>query len=224
MKAVCDNNQFSYHQFDFKKYEKKLLHYFNKKDIDGISCDGYFIISSTFLKKDELFIVENQKCYRVKKSHCVFASCKLLGRHELVMGSCREKNALVCSKKEYLNDLIEFKNIIIDIELYWVSEFLKIIHSHLKTRRSNKSNLITHDAIQIMLGDVVIHIKFAEQYRNYTNEFSRDYVHDYQLSAVKELKCATQFLARLHGGRSFLSGNVIEMMMIFEYFRNIYFC
>lgn len=223
MQAVCDRNEMKYQLFNLKECENKLLQYLQTKKIDGIACDKYFIISNVMLNKSELLIIDNENCYRINKSHCKFANCELLNRHGLVMGSYENIFDLVEEKKEYLTYLIDLKNTIIDIELYWVVEFLKIVYEHLKNRKSAKTNLINNDAIQIMLGDVVVHTKLAEQYRNFTRDFHTENINNYQLLAIKELRLATHLLAKLNGGRSFLVGNVVEMMMIFEYFRDIYF-
>ena len=144
----------------------------------------------------------------------------MLGKHDLVMGYFQDTAKLVCTAREYAAYIHEFKNIILDVELFWAIEFLRIIHAHLKSTRLAKTHLVNKKAIHLMIDGAVMHITLAEQYRNYAEDLLAENISDCQLSAVKELRLAAQLLAKLHGGKSFLSGNVVEMMMIFEYFRD----
>ncbi len=218
-----DTTDLNPQRFNLKECEYKLSQYCSIKDIDGIAYDNYFIAPKTVTEKQELFVVDHETCFRVNKANFKFAKCTLLEKHDLVMGNYVEKLEIINTSTDYRHYLHEFKNIIIDVKLFWTVEFLNIISHYLKNRRSASSMLIHKEVIQTMLGDAIVHIKAAEQYRHFAKDISLESIAEYQLFSMKELRSAAHLLAKLHGGRSFLSGNVIEMMMIFEYFRNIYF-
>ncbi len=221
MEAVYDRNALTDQRFNLQACEKKIVTFCQANHLDGVAVDNYFIMPKKLLAKEDWVMIDKENCYRVSQSKCQLASCVLLNKHQLVMGSYEGAGHFLSSDKAYSTALKAFKNIIIEIELYWVMAFSKIIQEHLKNRKFEKSVLI-NKAVQVMIDDVMNHIKSAEQYYQEAR-LNNNTLFDYQLSAIKELRMAMQLLAKLHGGKSFLSGNVIEMMMIFEYFRDIYF-
>ena len=66
--ALCDSREFSYQKFNLKECENQLRHYCQDKGIDGVAYANYFIISKNMLEKDNLIIVDEKQCYRIKKS------------------------------------------------------------------------------------------------------------------------------------------------------------
>jgi len=217
-----DNNDFGYQKFNLRVGDHDVFQYLDECGIDGIARDGYVILDKNTLCDDHLDIVVDDHCYVILKSKAKFISCNLLEKHNLAIGYIENVSNSIFSSAHSLANLNQFKNKIIDLQLNWSKEFLSDVYIHLKNRRSENQMLINKEIIQAMLGDVMIHIKSASQHRKQANHLNKSTEEDQSL-AITEIKRANHILAKLHGGRSFLSGNVIEMMMIFEYFRNIYF-
>ncbi len=216
---MLDDNKFGYRRFSLRQSGMEPFHYLDDLNIDAILRDGYFIFHSAAMQKENLSVISGEYGFTLNKAACKFINCDLLNKHQLSIGCSVTALDPMHANHDYLNYVIQFKNKVLDAQLSWTMEFLNAIYSHLKNRHSAKNTLINKEIIQVMLADVLVHIESAKQHRMIN---SPD-IAENQLLAVKELKAANQILAKLYGGRSFLAGNMVEMIMIFEYFRDIYF-
>ncbi len=223
MEVIYDNNDYGYKKFNLEACQNKLTRFYQGKYVDGVSKNNYFILSKKVIEKDEWIFSDGKKKFRVNKEDCAISNFDLLNKHNFVIGSHSNSFELISHEKEYIYCLNEFRNLIIDVDFFWAIELLKTVQDFLKNRRSAKSDLLYKEIIQVMLGDVVMHMKSAEKYRDFSDELWREDVSDYQFMAMQELQKSVLILAKLHGGRSFLTGNVLEMMMVFEYFYDVYF-
>ena len=212
-----------YKRFHLKNYETKLLQYFYAREIDGIASANYFIIPNAVAEKNKLMLIDGKYFYRLQKNEYKFSSCDLLNKHGLMIGSFDEAVEVVSFSTDYLIYLVELKNLILDEKLDWITEFLKIIHAHLMNRYVTKQSSLNKEFVGTMMNDVILHINAAEDYRNHAENVFSENIFQCQSMAIRELKLAVQLLAKLYGGRSFLAGSIVEMMMIFEYFRDVYF-
>ncbi len=220
---LMDDNEFGYQRFSFRQTGIELFQDLEDLKIDAIMHDGYFILHHTSIQKTQLSVISGEYGFNLDKASCKFINCELLNKHQLSIGYCVNSLDPIYSNPDYFTHIENFKRGVVDAQLYWTTEFLNAIYSHLKNRQSAKNALINKEIIQVMLADVLVHIKSAKQYQEQIVNLNRVDIAANQLLAVKELKAANQILAKLYGGRSFLAGNVVEMIMIFEYFRDIYF-
>ncbi len=163
--------------------------------------------------------------YTIRHGEIEFAQNNLLARHDLVVG--RFGRAAVIGKHSALAGttlLCELRANIISAQQEWLQYFLQEVWRHLISRvSSERDNLGNHQAIQLMLADVLTHIKTAQQALDIVLSENRDAQKAAQLLAMRELRFACHILARLYGGRAFLTGSIIEMIVVFEYFREVYF-
>lgn len=223
IKVQWDSGDLGYQKFDLVAWEEKLFNYCQSKEIDGIAYDKCFILSENLLKKDELSFLDKKNLYLVKKNDCKFENFTLLNKHKLIMGTYADSVRSAKSNKIFIDYLNEFKNVVLRTQLSWCVRILKIINSYLNNRKSAGTKLGHKEIIQVMLADAINHLKSAEHYLFISNNLSEKNIFEYQFMAAKELFLGAQSLGKLYGGRAFLRGNVIEMMMVFEYFRHIYF-
>jgi hypothetical protein len=220
---LLDDNEFGYRRFSLRQSGMEAFYYLDDLGVDAIMHEGYFIVHNATMQKEYLSVISAEHGFTLNKSTCKFINCELLNKHQLSIGCCVATINPAHANHEYLNYFVNFKNKALDAQLYWTTEFLNSIYSHLKNRQSAKNALINKEIIQAMLADALLHIESAKRHREYTEKTGEYDLADNQLLAIKELKAANQILAKLYGGRSFLAGNVVEMIMIFEYFRDIYF-
>ena len=221
--VIKGDNKCDYQKFNLRHSEDTVFSYLEDCAIHGIARDGYFIIDSNLFYEKNLKIVLDGYCYTIPKSICKFISCDLLEKHQLSIGYIDNFASVISSGEQHFARIAEFKNKIIDAQLTCSKDFLRTIYFYLKNRQSENQMLINKEIIQIMLGDVIIHFKSALQHREQAIHSSKKICAENQSSAMLEIKKANHILAKLYGGRSFLSENIIEMIMIFEYFRSIYF-
>ncbi len=221
--ASVDKGDLGYHRFNLNFNNEQLFKLCEDQGVDSIICGNYFILHKNALTRETLTLISDQYCYKVKQETCRFIKCTLLEKHQLKIGYCETLFEMIFSEHNQIDILIKFKKMIIDIQLCWATEFLNIVYDYLKNRKTAQHTLINKEIIQVMLGNVVIHIKAATDYKIRSEQSQSNEKKDYQLRAINELKTANQLLAKLHGGRAFLSGNIVEMIMVFEYFRDIYF-
>lgn len=218
-----DNNEWKYNKFNLRASDETVFHYLEELGMDGIVRDGYVILNKYSLHAENLKLVIEDHSYLVAKSECKFISCDLLEKHHIAIGYIENKPTHIFANTQNIAYLNLFKNKIIDLQIKWSREFLNEAYVHLKNRRSENQMLINKEIIQTMLADVMIHIKSAAVHRQHTNTLTLASIEEDQSLAIMEIKKANHLLAKLYGGRSFLTGNVVEMIMVFEYFRNIYF-
>lgn len=217
---VYDDMDFDYKRFNLRDIEEKIYSNNSNSAVDVISSSRYFVAHKKILLKDNLVIADDLTVYSVTKDSCRFAKCYLTEKYSLVIGCFHEA---VLQQEDVSNQLVQFKNNVLDCQFYWTKTFLNTVHQYLQGRRAHHGVLTDKENVQSIVSDVLLHVKAAEQMRSLSNELQPTEVSNCQLEACKELKSANQLLAKLHGGRAFLTGNIVEMMMVFEYFKDIYF-
>lgn len=220
---VPDDNYHDYNKFHLRDYEEKIFSCREKGLADLVAVNSYFICPKKIADKNRFFILDSGQGYVVDKDQCRFAKCQLIDKHNLLMG--RFSEAKSASQMDYDNEryLLNLKSAVLAAQLAWSTLFLRSVYGYLKNRKSNQGVLINKEIIQVLIGNVISHIKSAEKFKIMSEDFSREDISESQLLASQEIKSANQILAKLYGGRAFLAGSVVEMMMVFEYFKDIYF-
>ena len=102
-------------------------------------------------------------------------------------------------------------------EICCIQYFLRLITIHLESRESEGEKLTNHDNVRILIGKVVQSIEEIEA--SLESEILIKPLKQYIANVVRT---ACNHLAKLAGGRSFISSSVIEMLCTFEVLNKIY--
>jgi hypothetical protein len=183
---------------------------------DVIGYNRYFICHNWILQGKNFLLTDEKAFFQINKAQCQIVNCTLLNKQQLVMGKFHEEAKSNEKNPMYEYHLIEFKDRILHFQLEWSLHFLKKIYADLKFVGRN-ADLIS------FIETVVMHLKRATNIRTYYARLNKDEIAKNQLQAVKDIKIANQMLAKVAGKKAFLPGNILEMIMVFEYFRDIYF-
>lgn len=178
----------------------------------------YFMTDQSMANK-EIKIVNDGEQHVVIPASFQCVNSTLLQKHGLMLGKC---DTLPPGEKmhTYVNELIALRNRVIDTNLYWVNLFFENVYSFIQTRYGG---LINKELVRVMMADVVSRLDSVSRLRLLSDNSGCQDVTIAQQLALSDLKSASQMLAKMYGGRAILQGSINEMIMIFEYMRDIYF-
>lgn len=193
------------------------------KPFDILAFNSYFICEKNIFQDQKCIVVDNGNFYALYKSSCKFVRCRILENNGIVIGKSIGDEISYGACEFYQSELVHFKNKIVYANLQCAQHFLAAVTQYIESRRAGKTVLVNKELIQVFLADVITHIQTAKQLMSTLSNQSALESFQIQSMVMQELKSGNQLLAKLQGGRAFLSGSIIEMIMIFEYFRDIYF-
>lgn len=113
------------------------------------------------------------------------------------------------------NEVIDlFRTDLLKNMLLWMKCYVSMLSDHFKSRSSENRSLNNHNSIRIQLGFLISQISHTEEMIKVPLLF--------QVSSDSIIKIGMD-LHKTAGGRSFLKGNISEMICLFEIIKKIYF-
>jgi hypothetical protein len=189
----------NYKLFHVKAY---LDNVYSNTELGGciiFSNKGYFAISrerfDQLRNKDEFKLLEIER----------------LNQQGIVIGKSNQDQGI--NNKQIQN----FSRQLVQEEVYWARYFLKLITAHLEGRESEGQKLTNHANVRILIGEVIQYIEEIEALLKLEAlvESTKKYI-------AQVIRSACNHLAKLAGGRAFISSSVIEMLCAFEALNKIY--
>lgn len=107
-----------------------------------------------------------------------------------------------------------FREALVQAFYRWVEYFIKLSVDHFNKRESEKITLIQHPIINLSIGDLVSQLAQCRALIFYTRSYG------IAIEKIIKLLCD---LHKLTGGRSFLKGNIIDMLALITVFKKVYF-
>lgn len=108
----------------------------------------------------------------------------------------------------------EFVHKLIQVEKDWLVYFLKVIHAHLEQRSSEGVKITQHVNVKILAAEIIACISELDlllRQQNYDYFFCQKLIYQ-----------ACTKLAKLAGGRAFITGSVLKMLCTFNLINSIY--
>jgi len=191
--SIFDDNLFSCDILSVNRYFICPIEKINQKNMIALDCRAYYHIQKNQIESINDFLIDS---YGLSVGHFISVTDEL-------------------HFESGFNEIIKkFRLSIIQSWIEQLHHSLDCVWKHLRNRGPALQKIGQQSVVQISIGNVLSHLRAAEVACNNDNE--------YQL-ALNECQAATELLARLQGGRAFLSEGAIELTVVFQYFRKIYF-
>jgi hypothetical protein len=201
------NNQFQY-------TELFLPSLFLFEDCDVLAIKNYFITSLNKISLPQIRIVNDGDIFLIRTSHCKILNSSLLNKYNLALGQL-----VTIPEKQSCNNfnrhLIHFKNTLIDLKFSRAKHFLEQLMLLWQKRQATAFQ-------QVLLNDVKARMQSLLELKKVA-ELDANNIIVIQEMLIKNLKSIMQVISKLYGSRALLSGGVNETIMVFEYFKDIYF-
>lgn len=176
-----------------ESYTALCNEHFPSKDLQCLSLKGTFIAPKDWLAKQKIDY-ELADLYPNNNSGLVFGK---VGRDENTI------------------DLIRFKRAILKLFLQWQRDFCKWIYQHLSSRIVNGEKVILMTHLQQLIAQLLENFNLLDVLLTQSDESLH--------SAANLCRINGNLLMKLPGGRAFLAENVLELVLIYEGFYNVYF-
>jgi len=188
---------------------------------DIFCLNKFFICQASLAINSEITLLNKGDYFQIKKDQIQIKERIFFDGQGFLVGYIVSDNGVLHKESSFQQIMYDFRKRIIFCWIKLLRVFVDEVWNHLKVRGSSIKKLGDNPAIQILIGDVLIHLQAAEQFVYQT---SHDQFQFEQNCAMQECKSASELLAKLYGGRAFLLGSVVELMAFFAYFKKIYFC
>lgn len=190
----------NYEPFNFKDKLNSIYFKADKGENYVFSNKGYFAISEDIISK-----LQNKKAL-------IPLEIEFTKKQGIVIGKINQEQSIIDNghNRVFLKKLIQE-------EVHCLRYFLNLITAHLNQRVSEGTKLTNHDNVRILIGEVV---KFIEEIIALLKLEELTMPTKKYIAQVIRLAC--NHLAKLAGGRSFISSNVIEMLCTFEALNMVY--
>jgi hypothetical protein len=192
---------------------RKVLVVSPKVDLIFVTTKRWFICREDLLDTELVVFQDSHHEFSFPKKSIQWIENRYVQYAGLKIGKINGiRHPLNREKSHYT--LLDLKRNIVKTHHQCLSYYLENLVIFLKTRATEKGWITHHDHIQIMIAEIIVHLKSIDS--ALTNDWSWAMVQ-------QELKMASQLLAKLGGGRSFLHDNIIELIVIFDHIYNVYF-
>lgn len=197
-----------YVPFEFKSSLTKINEETFKSNSATLMKKELFILTKVQLEKERILIYQNNNYVEIKQNDFGIIKNNYISKNGLYICKLLQKSV------EKIIDFHEEKFLLslFEEESKWIATFLDYIFDHLSHRESENKKLINHEIIKILIGEI---ITYLEAINIAIKNKNMDYI-------ANDIRSACDGLAKLAGGRAFLSKNVIEMMWTFEIINQIY--
>ena len=103
-------------------------------------------------------------------------------------------------------------------QLVWAEHYLFSIHEHLENRESEGKKLTNHDSVRLLVGKTVSCIEIIKAIFTTINFHNKDVLNFISHQMIE----ICNNCAKLAGGRAFVSGGVLEMLITFQFINQHY--
>jgi hypothetical protein len=182
-------------------------------DVDLFLCDRYFICHQHQFAKNTLKAVVDGELFLIEKAHCEIFYNALLKKHGLIAGKVLSKNAFNKIDEIDQSHYLLFKIHILNLQFSWVSRCSKWVGEYLKTKSMSQGSLLSQNSVQLLLEKADSYFASARKLCDERGDHQDIY---------QELKKANHLLAKLTEGKTLLSANAVEMILVFEFLHEVY--
>ncbi|NNM59139.1 MAG: hypothetical protein HKM04_04930 [Legionellales bacterium] len=187
-------------EFDFSNSLQDIYRQSFSDDTTACSSRNFFII------------LDNDKAQESSFYHGLLIENKTLNKQKILIGKIHIYDSILSPVTT------DFKKNLIEMEVVWIKRFLDGVVEHLTTRESEGRKLTNHNSIRMSLGHIIN--KIAEIGCLTVDDNVINVPVEKYISSIIESACNE--LAKLAGGRAFLAGSIIDMLVTFKIINTIY--
>lgn len=198
------------------------------QSIDGIGRNNVFL----FRKRDDfsrdLTIVNENGQSRVLSEKIKFTSDPVLSSRGLVLGRLEGKGEEFNKNENkldqiYQNKMVEFQKQLLNIQYTWIVKYTEHLKISLTERYSEGRPIIKHEAVMLSWAHLMEKQESLKQIidsNNHADQVVRIGINMIAPSLTREIG---SLMGRLAGGRGFLEGQAVNMLVLFEIINQIFF-